>query len=255
LSSLAAVGIFGIGYRFTLPVIFLVSAFGQAWTPIYFSLRKEFGNRVKLILPSITTYVVTVFFFITLAVAMLGYEACIILTPPEYHPAYKVIPFLGLTYFFQGLYFLAVNEIFYEKRTWLIPLVTSSSALTNVILNMILIPQYGALGAAVAACAGGLVSFFIVFVISNRLYPIPYQYGRLGKLFLVGFLVLFASWYVNTFEFTIWATLGIKLLMLGLFPIFLLVMKVFSVKGLLGKHVSLFGLSSRFPNLYRLGTR
>jgi O-antigen/teichoic acid export membrane protein len=57
-------------------------------------------------------------------------------------------------------------------------IVAGVAALVNVVLNVILIPPYGMIGAAVATVAAYVVLFAGMYVYAQRVYPVAYQRRR-----------------------------------------------------------------------------
>ena len=58
-----------------------------------------------------------------------------------------------------------------------------TGALTNIICNLLLIPIWGAMGAALATCITFAVMALITFLITRRFYPVAYEWGRLVRIF------------------------------------------------------------------------
>ena len=55
---------------------------------------------------------------------------------------------------------------------------TGAAAAVNIGLNLILIPPYGMMGAAMATIAAYSVMFAGMVWWSQRIYPVPYQWRR-----------------------------------------------------------------------------
>jgi O-antigen/teichoic acid export membrane protein len=60
--------------------------------------------------------------------------------------------------------------------------VTGLGAAVNVVLNVLLIPPYGMMGAAIATLAAYVVLFAAMTVNAQHVYPVPYQWRRIGTL-------------------------------------------------------------------------
>ena len=58
-----------------------------------------------------------------------------------------------------------------HKKTHIISVIAAISFSTNVILNIIMIPRFGALGAAYATCLSFFLSLLLVLYYSNKLEP------------------------------------------------------------------------------------
>jgi O-antigen/teichoic acid export membrane protein len=64
------------------------------------------------------------------------------------------------------------------KRTQFNWVITGVAAIVNIALNLILIPPYGIMGAAVATVAAYGVMFLGMTWYAQRVFPVPYQWRR-----------------------------------------------------------------------------
>jgi O-antigen/teichoic acid export membrane protein len=64
--------------------------------------------------------------------------------------------------------------------------VTGAAAAVNVVLNLVLIPRYGMMGAAVATIAAYTTMFAGMSWWSQRIYHVPYQWRRVVTAVLAG---------------------------------------------------------------------
>jgi O-antigen/teichoic acid export membrane protein len=111
---------------------------------------------------------------------------------------------------------MAVNQIFYTRQTKYIPVVTVASAGLNILLNYLWIPRFGMFGAAWATLTAYAFQSAFMFVLAHRLYPIRYEYFRIGKLFLItGAVYAFSTMF--SFDRILFDFL-IKALLLLLYP-------------------------------------
>jgi O-antigen/teichoic acid export membrane protein len=125
-------------------------------------------------------HVFAFFVWAALGVAILGGDLLTLLTPrnPAFRAAAPVIPVVALAYLLHGVFLLTSIGIGIEKRARYYPLVTGAAAAANVAANFALIPRLGMMGAAWATVLSYAVMAFVGFVISRRLFPIPYETGR-----------------------------------------------------------------------------
>jgi O-antigen/teichoic acid export membrane protein len=68
------------------------------------------------------------------------------------------------------------------RRTQFNWVVTGAAAALNVALNLVLIPPYGMMGAAVATVAAYSTMFLAMSWHAQRVYPVPYQWRRVATL-------------------------------------------------------------------------
>jgi hypothetical protein len=93
----------------------------------------------------------------------------------------------------QGFYQLTSIGINITKRTSYTPLVTGTSAATSLAANLLLVPRFGILGAAISnVCAYGVLAG-IGLRVSQRLYPIPYEWDRIARIITAGVLAYSAA--------------------------------------------------------------
>ena len=74
-----------------------------------------------------------------------------------------------------------------EKQNWA-PLFRGIGALTNITLNLLLIPYYSIKGAAVATLISYLVMTFFIYYKSNQWMKIPYKFNLIIKQFIITIL-------------------------------------------------------------------
>ena len=66
-----------------------------------------------------------------------------------------------------------------------LPFITGLGAAVNVVVNLLLIPTMGIMGAAIATLAAYMVMAFAIYRVSQEAYPIRYDWSRIVKLFLL----------------------------------------------------------------------
>ncbi|MDH4222628.1 MAG: polysaccharide biosynthesis C-terminal domain-containing protein, partial [candidate division Zixibacteria bacterium] len=115
---------------------------------------------------------------------------------------------------------------FIQKKTKYNPLIIGISAIFNLLMNYLLIPPYGMLGAAVASFSSYLLMDLLAYLINLRIYPIPYEGVRILKIIIVTILLFFV---LNQIQISSWkGELLYKLSILPLFPLLLWVSGFFT---------------------------
>jgi O-antigen/teichoic acid export membrane protein len=194
-ASRAEVGLYHVGYTFGQGVKFALSAFEPAWGPfVYAEVRKEGAPRT---LARVATPAFAVFLAAGLAVAVLGRELLTLMTPrsPEYRAAAPVIPVVALAYVLHGVFLLTSVGIGIAREARYYPLITAATATVNIAGNLLLVPRLGMMGAAWATVLSYAVMAGLGFVLSRRLYPIPFETARLLRLTAAGGL----AWALSCF--------------------------------------------------------
>lgn len=177
LSTLKEVGIYSLGYKLGLLALVIVEAYNTAALPHLFSIYQEDNARVKYghIATAYSAVMMAPFLLICLA-APVYFK---ILTPPEFHAAVWVVPFVAFAYSLRGLYNSFAIGVQLEHRLGYLFIIEIFWAAMNIILNIILIPHWQAMGAAFATAItfGGLLVSMIV--VNQLIYPIVVEWGKI----------------------------------------------------------------------------
>jgi len=62
---------------------------------------------------------------------------------------------------------------------------TAAATVANIALNLALVPPLGIVGAGLALVASYLVVLVLMYAFTQRLFAVPYEWGRLARLILV----------------------------------------------------------------------
>jgi len=73
-----------------------------------------------------------------------------------------------------------------ERLKFLLPS-SLVSIFLNIVLNILLIPKYGYIGACLATAFAALISVLVTYYYGNKFYPLPIQHK---KVFLFYFIIL-----------------------------------------------------------------
>lgn len=227
-ASLEELGVYGLGYKIGLIMSLLMNAFVVAWLPVMYRIAKE--ERAREIFARVLTYYVLVAGTVLLGIASFRHEIVGVLSGPGYEGAAAFVPLILLSYLFQGVHYIySVGLVVTDRVRW-VPVVTGGAAMVNIVLNLVLIPKLGAMGAAWATFLSFGAMTAGMWFASQRFYPIRFENRRLLTLVAFGGLVLFATGRIGH------ASTGDLVLKLGavaLFPVMLYLTRFFSEEELL----------------------
>ena len=133
------------------------------------------------------------------------------LIAPQYWGGLRVIPLVLLGYFFYGFYINFMVGPVITKRTRVLVWITLLGALTSITTNILLVPHIGILGAGYAVACSYLAMATALFIFTQKNYPLPYQYGKLVLLGLLGAAIAYTAH--NTGELLI-----TKIILLCMYP-------------------------------------
>ncbi len=97
-------------------------------------------------------------------------------TSESYHESWKLVGVLGWASVFYGFYLLSGLGMFYSKKTYLTLYVYGSGAVLNIVLNILLIPVLGLMGAAYGTVLSMLFSNVVGMIVSNNYYKIEWHW-------------------------------------------------------------------------------
>lgn len=180
-AGLADVGVLAIATRFASPLAILVAAFSAAYLPIYFSMRNEDSEATRAELARSTRNTWTIALIVTLGIVMMGPPAIRVMVPSEFFGAAALLPVVALGGLAEVVYVLLSPEIYYTKKSWLVPLVSLTTAVCSFGLTALLVGHYGAMGVAWATAGGLAASSAVGALISLRLVRIPFAWGRMAR--------------------------------------------------------------------------
>jgi O-antigen/teichoic acid export membrane protein len=131
----------------------------------------------KRVVQVVSIYVALVGGICLLGVLFAG-EIVHILMPPSYYGSVPYVAPVLVGYLMLGFYFFAAMPIFYHKKTVLLPFLTGTAAGINVLLNIWLVPRYGAIASAWVTAATYGLFFLLVFPVGRRYQRVGYPLGR-----------------------------------------------------------------------------
>ena len=178
-TPLDLIGVYSIGVTFGLIPKIALGAFEYAWAPFYYATSREPG--APKIFSGITTYGIAVLALMTAGLSAIARDLLRVVTHGQYAEAYPVVMWTAVGVFFYGVYLLTSIGLNITKNTRYYPVSTAIGAAVNIGLNVLLIPRYGILGAAWANGATYGVQAAIALGMSQRFYPIRYEYGRIAR--------------------------------------------------------------------------
>jgi O-antigen/teichoic acid export membrane protein len=177
LASLAEVGVLGVGQRVAGLTTLLIVGLQGALTPLVYRHHQEPGVPAQL--AQIFEGFVAVAMLCCLLLSVFGRELIGWLAPPEFAAAAALLPWLAPAALLSQMYVFAPGIAIARKTTWQLAL-TGVSAVLAILLNLLLIPQWGAWGAAVASCAAAAVFLVLWVAASQRSYALPLRVAVLG---------------------------------------------------------------------------
>ncbi|HAL56088.1 MAG TPA: hypothetical protein DCP63_06360 [Bacteroidetes bacterium] len=190
----ATVGVYQANYRLGVLMMLVVGMFDYAWRPFFLAHAKD--EDAKKLFARVFTYFVALMMLILVTVSLFIDDLVRIQILGRYfiHPDYwggvAIVPVILLSYVFTGAYVNFVVGVYLEKKTKYLPYVTGAGGLVNVAVNFLLIPRYGIMGAAFATLLSYVVMAGGIYLASQNLYYVRYEWGKIIRLVGAAFVVL-----------------------------------------------------------------
>jgi len=229
LASLSDVGIYSLAYKFgALPNVLVLSPFLMVWEPKRFDLMKE--PDAKNIYSVIFTYFMFVEIYMALGIAVLIKDVITLVAAPAFQDAYKYVSLILVAYVIYGAYMYVQFGIHYAKKTKYLAYSALIGAALNIGLNYFLIAKIQVWGAAVTTLVCFLFLLVYIYVPSQRLYHIPYEFNRLIKMSLIALMLYIVASILNPPN--IYLSLIVKFTVAFLFPFVLYLVKFYTPREL-----------------------
>jgi len=220
--EISDVGIYTIGYSAGMAMYLVVLGIQRAWVPYFFGHAD--ADNAPSIFAKLTKYYLIIIALIGLVGSLFSKELLSWLISTDYSQSIPVVAPVILGYIFHGLYLMSVTPIFYKKKTsvsaWFYPV----AAILNIVLNILWIPLWGIVGAALATTVSFILLFLITLISAQRLYYIPYRYWEF-IIILSTALILYGVGHIYWSE-NIW----LKMMTILIYPIILYICRCIKIQ-------------------------
>lgn len=175
----SSVGIYSAGYKLGMFGLLLVMGFNMAWTPFF--LKNGNDKDAPILFSKISTYFLGIYGLVAIILSLYIGEivrfdfGTYSFIGEAFWSSTKIVPVILLAYFFFGLYVLQLPAVYIPEKTKWVPAFRAIGALTNVSLNILIIPHYGVLGAAWATVFAQVSMALFIFMKTRNSYKIPFR--------------------------------------------------------------------------------
>jgi O-antigen/teichoic acid export membrane protein len=181
--TLEEVAVYAVAIKFFAVVNMGVSAFQLAYGPWAFA-HAERPEGPGLFARAFGGFMAGAC-LVAIAAGAFAPEILRVLVPATYQRAAWPAACLVFAAVAQGSYTVAAVGIGITFRTWLLSVIACSAAAVSVAGCALLVPRFGAQGAAVATLMAFGVAALVTYRIAQRVHPLPYRGGRLITVFMI----------------------------------------------------------------------
>lgn len=222
-STLEQVGLYSIGIKLSSLLLLIVSAFQLGWGPFAFSISKE--KVAKEVYSKVLTYYMLLSSFIAIGLSIFAYDILKIVTTSQYVEGFKVVGMLSFGVIAYGAYYIVSIGVHLTNKTSHIAWTLTVAAVMNLLLNFLLVPEYGMLGASFATLVSYFISTYLLYRESQKYYPIKYEMRKVIIICLVSGILISLGMLCNTSSVVL--NLILKSLIIGIFPLVLFALNIF----------------------------
>jgi O-antigen/teichoic acid export membrane protein len=178
------VGVYGLGYKVALAVsTFSLSPLYMVWNArLYDAAEKADAPRV---FGRVFTRILAAFLLVGLAACLFQDEAAALLGGEAYMGAAAIVAPVVLAGFFQAAAALMDSGFYVRRRTGPKLWITLAATGVILVLYVVLIPPFGAMGAAFATDAGFAFLALGTWWATQRIFRVEYEWGRVLDLLLL----------------------------------------------------------------------
>lgn len=195
----AFVGYYSPGYTLGSTIFMLAVPFGIILTPLLSSYYdKNKLEQVKTVLRYSLKYFLLMaipsFFFLSL----LSKPILLILTTPEIaQNGYIITPFVALSLLLFGIYGIVGHIFIINKKTNFIGKIWVIAAILNIVLNLIFIPQFGIIAAAVTTLIAYTFTFTLTWFYSTKYLDFEFEFRSIVKSIIASILMSISIIIIN----------------------------------------------------------
>jgi O-antigen/teichoic acid export membrane protein len=157
------------------------------------------------------------------------------------------VPILALSVFFMNMREVSVYGLIATKKTGKLSLIVIVSSVLNLILNLLFIPVWNAMGAAFATLISQLFYWGLMHYTAQKAYFIPYENRKLITLLVLGSILSLTGLLLS--DMIIIPRLLIKICMLLSFPFILYFLNFYEPVEL----QSIKGFARKWSDLKKFG--
>lgn len=185
MASLGDVGLFGVSNRIASVVTLLIIGIQGALTPLIYVHYLEPNTPKNL--AKIFDWFLALALLGCLFLGLFASEILTIFATKEYLPGAELVVFLAPALLLTQMYIFAPGMAIKKKTHWQLG-ITMLTAAVSALLNIVMVPILGALGAAMATLCSAIVFFGLWVCASQKLYPVPFRW-RAIFLSVVAFVI------------------------------------------------------------------
>ena len=205
--SFEDVGLFSLGVKIAAVIpILITEPVKKAFIPYIFDLADQPHKCTALLSDMIRLFFTGISIFV-LIISIFANDLVYLMASDSFQGSSSVVFIMSFSNLLLGTAAIVVLAIHITKKTWIVTLIWVFSSLLNIVLNILLIPAYGKMGAAFATLLSILFILIFYIIASKKVFPLTIPYRSMLK---VGFLLISFNYMGRYITFDIWTNIFLK---------------------------------------------
>ena len=190
------IGLYSAAFKVVAIMGLIQTGFTTFWTPVSYE-NYENNPESTGIFEKTSLFISAAMFTFGMLIVVFK-DAIFLLLESSYRQAAGISSFLILMPIMYTVSEVTVVGINFKKKTYWHILIATISAGANIFGNFMLVPIYGAKGAALTTGISYIILFGMRTIISKRLYKVNYHLGKFYFSTVIFVVVAFINTFVNT---------------------------------------------------------
>jgi len=188
------IGMYAACYKLALFMTLFSTAYKLGIEPFFFKEAQEKSPQ-KIYALILEVFVILGCSLFLTVIVFADLLKIVFIGDPEYWQAMKIVPIILLANFCLGIY--QNLSVWYKitDKTKFGAYISICGAIITLFLNIVLIPNYGYVGSAVATLSAYLSMAIISYFLGRRHYPIPYKTSKLSFYIIFAVILSITSFY------------------------------------------------------------
>ena len=178
----AEAGLYSVAVKFAQAVNVLVRGFQLAWPPLAYSIKDD--NEARRAYATVMTLFVAGCAFVVTGMWLFSRWFARVLADARFFDSWEAVGLISTAVTLYAIYMVMVVILGRTGRTEFNFPAAIAALVANVTLNLLLVPSLEIVGAGIALVASYGVVVVLMYVFTQRLFPVPYQWGRLARAVL-----------------------------------------------------------------------
>jgi O-antigen/teichoic acid export membrane protein len=175
------VGLYGLGYKLAMVVgSFSLTPLYMVWSARMYGVARR--TDAPDVFGRVFTRILAAYLFVGLGLCLFAEEIVLFLGGASYRAAASIVAPIVLACFFQSASSLMDAAFYVRHRTGVKLCITIVTTAVMLLFYCTLIPMSGSHGAALATLGGFGFLALATFVVTQRIFPIRYEWSRLAAL-------------------------------------------------------------------------